>query len=67
MSESRYDSLVASLCYEIDLLKAELEETKELADFYKKQHMDLVNSSIKHSQEMMGNIVTAILSPEKFA
>jgi len=57
----KYDILVSDLCDEIDILTARLEKAKEEAEYWKNQYNDVMNSSIKHNNEMIGNTLMILL------
>ena len=60
---SRFDVLVGELCDEIDSLKWQLEESKREEKYWRDRHNEVVDGSLKHSQEMMGNLVKSLLKP----
>jgi len=67
MKSIPYIPSVVDFAREIILLDREnhqLKEELELCREYEKKYTDLLNSSIKHSQNMMGNLLRAVIDPK---
>lgn len=58
---SRSDKLTSELCFEIDDLAEQVKYWKQKYEERNKEYNELMNSSIKHSQQMLGNLLTATL------
>lgn len=61
--ESRFDGLVSDLCAEIDDLKWQLAESKREEKYWRDQFNEMLNGSLKHSQDMAGNMLKMLLTP----
>lgn len=68
--QSRMEYLVTDLCEEIDFLKEKLALAREEAKHYKQEYNSLLSESLSHSQKMMNNVMSILLTEgvaEKFA
>ena len=58
---TRHDKLTSELCDEIDMLNDKVDFWKTKYEKLNIEYNELLNSSIKHEQQMMGNLLTATL------
>lgn len=58
---SRHEILIDDLCREIDELKAALEESRHQEKYWRDQYNGLLDDSLNHSKQMMGNLLTFAL------
>ena len=59
---SKHDRITSQLCNEIDDLEQQVVYWREMYEKCNREYNDLMNSSIKHSQQMMGNLLLATLN-----
>jgi len=69
MEFTQREKTVVDFAYDIIKMADELGEAKreiKTLQGIKRDYNELLNSSIKHSEEMIGNTLKILLNPEKF-